>query len=56
MGYIQHGTMQDVIDYVELIKFQAKSCSEPKKIISARKPNYKIANKNNKKILRRKFI
>lgn len=56
MSYIHHGTMQDVIDYVELIKLQASYCSSPKKVVSSRKKNYKIANRNNKKILKRKII
>ena len=54
MGYINHGTLQDVIDYAKLIKLQAEYCSKPQKVVCSRKSKCKSANKANKIILKRK--
>ena len=47
MSYIYHGTMQDVIDYAELIKLQAGYYSKPKKVVCSRKSKYSVAKKSN---------
>lgn len=54
MSYIYHGTMQDVIDYAELIKLQAGYYSKPQKVVCSRKSKYSVAKKSNRKVLRRK--
>ena len=56
MGYINHGTLQDVIDYAKLIKLQVEYCSKPQKVVCSRKSKCKSANKANKIILKRKMM
>lgn len=55
MSYIYHGTMQDVIDYAELIKLKAGYYSKPQKVVCSRKSKYSVAKKSNRKVLRRKI-
>ena len=55
MSYIYHGTMQDVIDYAELIKLQAGYYSKPQKVVCSRKSKYSVAKKSNRKVLRTKI-
>lgn len=56
MSYIYHGTLQDVIDYAELIKLQSGYYSKPKKVVYSRKSKCKSAEKSNRKILKRKLM
>ena len=55
MSYIYHGTMQDVIDYAELIKLQSRYYSKPKKDVCSRKSKNRLAKKSNRKDLTRKI-